>query len=97
MSHNKNNVEYECTWPEMSTLSIILKAGNTHLTLYSTYVIPSEHLPKCGGKTSLNKIIKDQILRSPLAFLLAQLVNNVPAVQETPDGFLGQENSLEKG
>ena len=49
------------------------------------------------GKTSLNKIIKDQILRSPLAFLIAQLVKNVPAVQETLDGFLAQENSLEKG
>ena len=31
------------------------------------------------------------------ASLLAQLVKNPPAMQETPVQFLGQENSLEKG
>ena len=46
---------------------------------------------------SLNKIIKDQILRAPLAFLIAQLMKNVSAVQETLVGFLDQENSLEQG
>ena len=30
-------------------------------------------------------------------FLVAQLVKNPPAVQETPVRFLGQEDSLEKG
>ena len=29
--------------------------------------------------------------------LQAQLVKNLPAVQETPDQFLGQEDPLEKG
>ena len=29
--------------------------------------------------------------------LVAQLVNNPPAMQETPVGFLGRENPLEKG
>ena len=29
--------------------------------------------------------------------LIAQLVKNPPAVQETPDQFLGQEDLLEKG
>ena len=29
--------------------------------------------------------------------LIAQLVNNLPAVQETPIGFLGWEDPLEKG
>ena len=28
---------------------------------------------------------------------LAQLVKNPPAMQETPGGFLGQEDPLEKG
>ena len=32
-----------------------------------------------------------------LASLIAQLVKNPPAVQETPVRFLGQENPLEKG
>ena len=31
------------------------------------------------------------------ASLVAQLVKNPPAMQETPVGFLGQENPLEKG
>ena len=30
-------------------------------------------------------------------FLVAQLVKNLPAVQETPVQFLGQEDPLEKG
>ena len=29
--------------------------------------------------------------------LVAQLVKNLPAMQETPVGFLGQEDPLEKG
>ena len=29
--------------------------------------------------------------------LMAQLVRNVPAMQETPVGFLGQEDPLQKG
>ena len=29
--------------------------------------------------------------------LIAQLLKNLPAIQETLDGFLGQEDSLEKG
>ena len=31
------------------------------------------------------------------AFLIAQLVKNLPEMQETPVQFLGQEDSLEKG
>ena len=31
------------------------------------------------------------------ASLIVQLVKNLPAVQETPVGFLGQEDPLEKG
>ena len=31
------------------------------------------------------------------ASLIAQLVKNLPAVQETPVRFLGQEDLLEKG
>ena len=31
------------------------------------------------------------------AFLIAQLIKNPPATQETPAGFLGQEDPLEKG
>ena len=33
----------------------------------------------------------------PIASLIAQLVKNPPAVQETPVRFLGREDPLEKG
>ena len=33
----------------------------------------------------------------PQASLMAQLVKNPPAMQETPVQFLGREDSLEKG
>ena len=36
-------------------------------------------------------------LLHPWAFLVAQLVKNLPAMQETPVRFLGQEDPLEKG
>ena len=36
------------------------------------------------------------ILCYPTDFLVAQLVNNPPAIQETPVQFLGQEDPLEK-
>ena len=32
-----------------------------------------------------------------MAFLVAQLVKNLPALRETPVRFLGQEDLLEKG
>ena len=32
-----------------------------------------------------------------VASLVAQLVKNLPTMQETPVGFLGQEDPLEKG
>ena len=32
-----------------------------------------------------------------MASLIAQLVKNLPAMQETPVQFLGQEDPLEKG
>ena len=37
------------------------------------------------------------LLRIVWASLVAQLVKNLPAVQETPVQFLGQEDPLEKG
>ena len=40
---------------------------------------------------------KTTVLTKVWASLVAQLVNNPPAMQETPVRFLGQENLLEKG
>ena len=37
------------------------------------------------------------LLSSPQASLIAQLVKNPPAMQETPVQFLGQKDPLEKG
>ena len=39
-------------------------------------------------------IVFDSLL---LVYLIAQLIKNPPAMQETPVGFLGWENLLEKG
>ena len=38
-----------------------------------------------------------QILGAPWASLIAQLVKNPPAMQDTPARFLGWEDLLEKG
>ena len=38
-----------------------------------------------------------QCILYPMDFLVSQLVNNPPAMQETPVQFLGQEDPLEKG
>ena len=38
-----------------------------------------------------------RLLKLIRASLIAQLVKNLPAVQETPVRFLGQEDPLEKG
>ena len=40
---------------------------------------------------------KKESLYTARAFLIAQLVTNLPAVQETPVRFLGWEDPLEKG
>ena len=45
---------------------------------------------KCGFVNSVDSKIEP-------ASLIAQLVKNPPAAQETPVAFLGQEDLLEKG
>ena len=57
--------------------------------LYSLSVIQGEN-----GKEDLNIIYH---LHLNGASLIAQLVKNLPAMQETPVRFLGQEDPLEKG
>ena len=47
-----------------------------------------------------NLYVKNQLfldLEIMLSFLIAQLVKNLVAVQETPVRFLGREDPLEKG
>ena len=41
--------------------------------------------------------VREMLYFSFLTSLIAQLVKNVPAMQETPVRFLGQEDPLEKG
>ena len=45
----------------------------------------------------LGTILSEEKALQYLASLVAQLVKNLPAMQETPVQFLGQENLLEKG
>ena len=42
-------------------------------------------------------MVIDYRYRNKRAFLVAQLVKNPPAMQETPVQFLGREDPLEKG
>ena len=57
--------------------------------------------PDLGLPTSRTRENKFQLLISHPAYawasLVAQLVKNLPAMQETLVGFLGHEDSLEKG
>ena len=46
---------------------------------------------------SLLFLLSDAVFPSRLASLLAQLVKNPPAMQETLVQFLGQKDSLKKG
>ena len=39
----------------------------------------------------------NMLSRLVIAFLIAQLVKNLPGMKETPVQFLGQEDPLEKG
>ena len=41
--------------------------------------------------------LKDFLMWTTFFSLVAQLVKNLPAMQETPVRFLGQEDLLEKG
>ena len=43
------------------------------------------------------KFIKKEPLKNEVASLVAQVVKNLPAMQETQVQFLGQEDLLEKG
>ena len=45
----------------------------------------------------MNKLRKSNIQQYTRASLVAQLVKNPPVMQETPVGFLGREDPLEKG
>ena len=49
------------------------------------------------GQDQKYKFGRCQCLYSVWASLVAQLVKNMPAVQETPVRFLGWEEPLEKG
>ena len=44
----------------------------------------------------MNEVIRWSLLNS-WASLVAQMVKNLPAKQETPGSYLGQEDPLEKG
>ena len=46
---------------------------------------------------SLQSLINRSVFLRKRASLVAQVVKNTPAVQETPVQFLGQEDALEKG
>ena len=65
---------------------------------YSLYNF-SENTKLFSSKNFLTKIILNFSIcyGKYWASLVAQLVENPPAMQETPVRFLGQEDSLEKG
>ena len=51
-----------------------------------------EHMQR--SNTTVTSLIRASLIRTSL---IAQLVKNLPAMQETPVPFLGWEDPLEKG
>ena len=70
-------------------ISIILRNNLVHLEVLTEVIL------QCGSDHEL-LIVKFR-LKLKKVFLIAQLVKNLPAMQETPVRFLGQEDPLEKG
>ena len=77
-------------------------------TLNQNYILKNYHLPSHEDMGSLHnqrkylhkihrKILHSKFLKVLGASLIAQLVKNPSAVQETPVQFLGQKDPLEKG
>ena len=58
---------------------------------------PRSQLKRVGGASSYSDFLLYLSLSCMRAPLIAQLVRNPPAVQETLVWFLGQEDPLEKG
>ena len=56
-----------------------------------------EGVESCSKPGFLHANYLIYFLNDARAFLIAQLVKNLPAIQETPVQFLGQEDPLEKG
>ena len=84
-------VEGSCKWG-------FTKGCGTHIIDCYTKSVSNtsspESLPFTIKSESARYFPKPSLSR---ASLVAQLVNNLPAMQETPVLFLGQEDSLEKG
>ena len=56
---------------------------------------PDHHISPCGKRLTLKK--KTLFFFFKWASLVAQMVKNLPAMQETQVQFLSQEDTLEKG
>ena len=65
--------------------------------LYSDRVLSKNHSRCLKSWIVLTCIVMIYIKRDSRASLRAQLVKNLPAMQETPVQFLGWEGPLEKG
>ena len=71
--------------------------GNVKMHLFSLQVSPT---PISGWETEKPILVECVVLFLSMKFgasLIAQLVKSLPAMEETPVGFLGQEDLLEKG
>ena len=78
-------------------MNCLLYSSQGSLTWAAATSLESEQ-PWVQGWTVLGlRRICQQLSPCRGAFLVAQLVKNPPAVQETPVGFLGWDNVLEKG
>ena len=69
----------------------------TSLSLFTFTRQPQRKMGKDWTGHSKSKITDKDIVQSYLGFLIAQLVKNLPAMQETWVRSLGWEDSLEKG
>ena len=85
-------------WHENSQLWHLLADQGLNLgpLLWERGFLATEQLGKCPGVNSFMPG-KEDFLLFDRVFLVAQLVKNPPATQETPVQFLGQGDPLEKG
>ena len=77
-----------------------LSMGFPRQEYWSVLLFPSpEDLPNPGIESLMSPALAGGIvtIAPPRASLIAQLVKNLPAMQDTPVRFLGQEDPLEKG
>ena len=96
-SHGRSQFSHtgKVAWARPSRGSPDMRSPQTSLRAWGT--VQRDQRTKYGSKSPEMRKSFHPVLNSLRASLVAQLVNNLPARQETPGRFLGWEDLLEKG